>query len=207
MTATESTTMKSSATRQDEFSADSTSSGEPTVTTTEVSIEPGHAVAQRSRRRVLVLGCSAFILCALLAIGAVLFGKVRAMETTDTSRSEAVAAARDLLPKVLSYSYDTLDASLTGATDALTGDFKSDFQQLVDSAVRPSAADRKIVTTTAVQDASVVDADQAHATVLAFINQSTTAADQQTPKIDGARLRIGLEKVDGRWLISSIDPV
>ncbi|MDF3312160.1 hypothetical protein P3H15_45140 [Rhodococcus sp. T2V] len=129
------------------------------------------------------------------------------METTDTSRTDAVGAARDLLPTVLSYSYDTLDASLTGATDALTGDFKSDFQQLVDSAVRPSAADRKIVTTTAVQDASVVDADQAHATVLAFINQSTTAADQQTPKIDGARLRIGLEKVDGRWLISSIDPV
>lgn len=206
MTATESTTMKSSATPQDEFSADSMSSGEPPVTT-EVSIEPGHPVAQRSRRRVLALGCSAFILCALLAIGAVLFGKVRDMETTAKSRAEAVAAARDLLPKVLSYSYDTLDASLTGATDALTGDFKSDFQQLVDSAVRPSAADRKIVTTTAVQDASVVDADQSHATVLAFINQSTTAADQQTPKIDGARLRIGLEKVDGRWLISSIDPV
>jgi len=206
MTATKSATMKSSATPQG-TPTDSTTANEPMDTTMDDSIHADSSTSGRSRRRVLALGCSTFILCALVTIGAVLYGKVRTAEDTDTSRSQAVTAARDLLPKVLSYDYNSLDASLTGATDALTGDFKSDFEQLVDSTVRPSAIERKIVTTTVVQDASVVNADQGRATVLAFINQSTTAADQQTPKIDGARLRIGLEKVDGQWLISSIDPV
>ncbi|KXF55785.1 hypothetical protein AXA44_36755 [Rhodococcus sp. SC4] len=159
------------------------------------------------RRGTLILACLSIVLVAVTALGTVLFMKARAAHEVDTARSEAVAAAQDLVPKVLSYSYDNLDASLTGATEALTGQFKTDFQQLVDSTVRPTANEQKIVTNTVVQAASVVDAAEDQATVLAFINQSTTATDQQTPKVDGARLRIALAKIDDRWLISAIDPV
>jgi Mce-associated membrane protein len=147
------------------------------------------------------------VLIALLTVGGTMYMHVRSVNEVDHARSDASAVATELVPKVLSYNYKDLNQSVPRAMDALTGQFKVDFQQLVDSAVRPAAESRQIVTQTTVESISVVKAAETDVTVLAFVNQTTTATDQKTPKVEGSRLRIGLHKSSGRWLISSMDPI
>lgn len=160
-----------------------------------------------SGRRPLTTAFLTLVLIALLTVGGTMYMKVRSANEVDHSRNDAAVAATELIPKILSYNYKDLDQSLSGAMDALTGQFKTDFQQLIDSAVRPAAQSRQIVTQATVQSTSVAKAADTDVTVLAFVNQTTTATDQKTPKVEGSRLRIGLHKTNGRWLISSMEPI
>jgi Mce-associated membrane protein len=51
-----------------------------------------------------------------------------------------------------------------------------------------------------------VSADPNDAVVLVFVNQ-TVVVGQDTPTDTASSVRVTLEKVDGRWLISAFDPV
>jgi Mce-associated membrane protein len=54
--------------------------------------------------------------------------------------------------------------------------------------------------------AASVSADPGHAVVLVFVNQTVTMGTG-VPTDTASSVRITLDKVDGRWLISKFDPV
>jgi Mce-associated membrane protein len=43
--------------------------------------------------------------------------------------------------------------------------------------------------------------------VLVFINQTTTTSDKPDPSMTSSSVKVSLTHVDGKWLISSFDPV
>ncbi|MCV7174702.1 hypothetical protein H7H98_02795, partial [Mycolicibacterium sphagni] len=45
-----------------------------------------------------------------------------------------------------------------------------------------------------------------HAAVLLFVNQATTIGDD-APTSTTSSVRVGLDKVDGKWLISEFQPI
>jgi Mce-associated membrane protein len=125
----------------------------------------------------------------------------------DTARNDALQAARQHVPEVLSYSFDTLDKDLDTASQATTGSFSGELSDLQRTVIRPSATTDKISTKTTVSDAGVVRADEQEVVVLAFINQLTTSQKQTTPRIDGARVRVTMAHVGDGWLLSRLDPL
>lgn len=119
---------------------------------------------------------------------------------------ESVRAATEGTIAMLSYSPDTVDTDLLAVRDRLTGDFRESFTALVNDVVIPGAREKKIHSSATVPAAASVAADNAHATVLVYVNQTTVVADDP-PTDTTTSVKVGLEKIDGRWLISDFAPI
>lgn len=125
---------------------------------------------------------------------------------SQTAGIESVQAARDGVVALLSYQPDTVEADLDGARNLLTGDFKNTYTQLTNDVVIPGAKQKSIAAVATVPAAAVVSATANHAVALMFVNQSVIVG-AGAPTDTASSVKVTLEKVGGRWLISDLTPV
>ena len=119
---------------------------------------------------------------------------------------DSIAAAKDSTIKMLSYKPDTVEQELNSARDLLTGEFRDSYTSLINDVVIPGAKQKQISAVASVPAAASVSADPTHAVVLVFVNQ-TVVVGQDLPSDTASSVRVTLEKVDSRWLISEFEPV
>jgi len=131
---------------------------------------------------------------------------------TETVRSSelaglhAVQAAREGAAAMLAYQSDEVEMELNSALDRLTGEFRDSYEALINDLVIPGSKEKGISAVTDIPAAGVVSADEDHAVVLVFVDQTTTiGADPPTRSVSS--VRVTLENVENRWLISGFDPV
>lgn len=129
-----------------------------------------------------------------------------ASEQNPSPALESMNAARDSTIKMLSYKPDTVDQQLNAARDLLTGDFRDSYTSLITDVVIPGAQQKQISAVASVPAIASVSADPKHAVVLVFVNQ-TVVVGQDLPSDTASSVRVTLDKVDGRWLISEFEPV
>jgi Mce-associated membrane protein len=125
---------------------------------------------------------------------------------SQTAGIESVQAARDGVVALLSYQPDTVEADLDAARDLLTGDFRNTYAQLTNEVVIPGAKQKLIAAVATVPAAAVVSATADHAVTLMFVNQSVVVG-AGAPTDTASSVKVTLEKVGGRWLISDLTPV
>lgn len=125
---------------------------------------------------------------------------------SDVARGESVQAAKDSTVALLSYKPDTVEQQLTAARDRLTGDFRDEYTDLTNNVVIPGAKQKQISAVASVPAAASVSANPGHAVVLLFVNQTVTVGNG-APTDTASSVRVTVDKVDGRWLISKFDPV
>ncbi len=118
----------------------------------------------------------------------------------------SVQAARDSTIALLSYTPDKVDQQLGAARDLLTGEFRDSYTSLTNDVVIPGAKQKQITAVATVPAAASVSATPQKAVVLVFVNQTVTVG-QDAPTDTNSSVRVTLEKVDNRWLISEFDPV
>lgn len=123
------------------------------------------------------------------------------------ARTESMRVASEDAVALLSYSPDSAEKDLGGARDRLTGEFKDSYTELTRKVVIPGAKEKRISAVAKVNAAASVSASASHAVVLLFVNQTVTIGDGGTPTDTQPVVRVVLEKVDGRWLVSHFDPV
>ena len=119
---------------------------------------------------------------------------------------ESVQAAIDSTVALLSYRPDTVEKDLDAAKGRLTGTFLTSYTSLTHDVVIPGAKQKQISTAATVPAAASSSATPTHAVVLLFVDQTVTVG-QGTPTNTASSVRVTLDKVDGRWLISQFDPV
>ena len=119
---------------------------------------------------------------------------------------ESVAAARDTTTAILSYKPDTVDSELNAARDRLTGTFLEEYTKLINDVVIPGAKEKKITASVQVPAAASVSATPDHAVVLVFVDQTTTVGTD-APTGTASSVRVTLDKVAGRWMVSQFEPV
>ncbi len=124
----------------------------------------------------------------------------------DTARTESVQAAKDSTVALLSYKPETVEKDLGAARDRLTGSFLDAYTQLINNVVIPGAKEKKISALAAVPAAASVSAKPDHAVVLLFVDQ-TVVVGTDAPTNTASSVRVTLEKVKDRWLISGFDPI
>ena len=107
---------------------------------------------------------------------------------------------------ILSYKPETVDRDLKAAANRLAEPFRQQYTQLVNDVVAPGAKQQHITALATVPAAASVSATGKHAVVLVFVDQTTTIGND-APTQSTSSVRVNLEKVDGRWLISQFDPV
>jgi Mce-associated membrane protein len=165
----------------------------------------------KTRRTVSFAGLIAFgvlpcLALLLAAAGGYLKWQSSSIRASQASSVESVAAAKDGTIAILSYQPDTVDKDLGAARDRLTGTFKDSYTQLTHDVVIPGAKQRHISAVATVPAAASVSATANHAVALVFVNQ-TVVVGADAPSATASSVRVTLEKVGGRWLISDFDPI
>jgi Mce-associated membrane protein len=146
-------------------------------------------------------------LVLLLALGA---GFLKWVNTTardvTIARDESVRTASDSTVAMLSYKADTVDKDLGAARDRMTGQFKESYDALTHDVVIPGAKEKHISASASVPAVASVSATENHAVVLVFVNQIVTMG-ADPPTNTASSVRVTLDKIAGRWLISDFTPV
>lgn len=164
-----------------------------------------------SARRVRWSGAIVYVVLpalALLLASAAGFLKWQDGSARDaaTARTESLRAATDSTIALLSYKPDTVEKDLDAARGRLTGTFLSAYTSLTHDVVIPGAKQKQISAVATVPAAASTSATGNHAVVLLFVNQ-TVIIGQDAPTNTASSVRVTLDKVGGRWLISQFDPV
>lgn len=208
-----------------EPTVDAPESAEPTVEASEASkaseaseadeaepveVASGVAPAATKRRinwaRVFAFGVLPAI--ALLLAGAAGYLKWldNSVRNSEAAREQTVQVAKDSTVAMLSYKPDTVEQQLNDARGLLTGEFEKSYTGLINDVVIPGAKQKQISAVASVPAAASVSADANEAVVLVFVNQ-TVVVGQDAPTDTASSVRVTLEKIDGRWLISQFEPV
>lgn len=119
----------------------------------------------------------------------------------------AMSAAADGATALLTYSPKTLDKDFAAAESHLTGDFLSYYTDFTQNVVTPAAKEKDVQTVASVVRKGLINLDPQKAEVLLFVNQTTISKTNPAGSYTMSSVKVGLEKHNGRWLISSFDPV
>jgi Mce-associated membrane protein len=181
---------------------------EPTETADESA---GAAEQEKPKRginwsRVVAFGLLPGLALVLAMAAGFLKWQDNSVRDSEVARIESVQAAKDTAVKMLSYNPDTVDQQLNDARSLLTGEFRDQYTSLINDVVIPGAKEKRISAVASVPAAASVSAEPNHAVVLVFVNQ-TVVVGQDAPTDTASSVRVTLDKIGDRWLISKFDPV
>lgn len=154
-----------------------------------------------------VLAVLAVLALVCFGIAGALWQKNGRADDLEAARMTVVEKAKSEVATLLSYDYRTLDAEMADRTDLVTGAFKDEYLTLVREELSPAATEKKVVTRTDVVSVAVIDADTETAELLLFLNQVSATKGSDVPVLNGSRVRVTMQLVDGTWKVAGIDPV
>jgi Mce-associated membrane protein len=172
------------------------------------------ATRQSLRRRLrtvkwtqlLVFGVLPLLVLALAVAAGWLKYRVSLAHDSDLAGSESVHAAADAATKMLSYRPDTVEHDLHSARDLLGGPLKDSYTSLIHDVVIPGAQQKHISAVASVPATASVSATPTHAVVLVFVNQ-TIIVGNDAPSETASSVRVSMDKVGNRWLVTEFTPV
>jgi Mce-associated membrane protein len=172
---------------------------------------PDSAAATGLPRRVRWSGLMAFVVLPVMALflagsGGYFKWQDASLRDADTARAEATQVAHDSTVAMLSYGPDDVDEKLGAARQLLTGQFQDSYTALINEVVIPNAKQQRIASTAAVQAVAAVSGNAKHVVALAFVNQTITFGNA-APTNTASSVRVTLDRVGDRWLISRFEPV
>lgn len=129
-----------------------------------------------------------------------------AVRDAAVARAESVRAATDGTTALLSYRPDTVQHDLGSARSRLTGTFLDAYTQLTHDVVIPGAQQKQISAVATVAAAASVSTSADRAVVLLFVNQTITVG-KDAPTTAASSVRVTLDNINGRWLISQFEPI
>ncbi|WP_405136559.1 RDD family protein [Nocardia sp. NBC_01388] len=170
--------------------------------------DPSSADSSPLSAKRIALGTFAMLAAVLVSLAATqYFHDYR----RDRDTAEITRGAQDLAQKstvaLLTYQAATVDQELAAASSKLTGSFKDYYDSYTKTVVAPAAHEKTVNTQAQCAGSALISADDRHATVLVFINQSTTTAENPQPSQISSTVRVQLTKIGPEWLISEFEPI
>ena len=181
-------------------------SSEDAATAEAEDVQPQARWRQIKWSRVLAFGVLPVLALVMAAAAGFLKWQDAWVRGSAVAGIQSVAAAKDSTVALLSYQPDTVDKDLAAARDRLTGKFEDSYTQLVHDVVVPGAKKDHIAAVATVPAAASVSATPRHAVVLVFVDQTVTVGND-APTETSSIVRVTMDNIGGRWLISAFDPV
>jgi Mce-associated membrane protein len=154
--------------------------------------------------RVLVYGLLPGLALLLAMSAGLLKWKDSSIRDLQAARSQSVSAARDSAVALLTFRFDTADRDVAATREKLTGKFLTMYTQQAQQELIPSAKQRHVVATAHVSGAAPESVTPSRAVVLLFVDQTVKIGD--TPPVPSEYdVRVTLDKVGERWLVSDFD--
>lgn len=118
--------------------------------------------------------------------------------------SEVTGRLQTIFEQTFSYDYRDLDRTAKAVTDNLADKARCQYDLLYGQ-VEKLAKEQKLILATKVVKLGVIALDRDRATALAFIDQTTTRADQNQTTASGAQLGIEARRLSGTWKVTNLD--
>ncbi|MEU4764878.1 hypothetical protein AB0H12_16620 [Actinosynnema sp. NPDC023794] len=133
-------------------------------------------------------------------------GEVRYNEALVDSAgtTEVAGQTREAVEKAFSYNYADVSATEEAANELLVGKAKCQYNAIF-GPVRTLAPEQKLVVTVKAVSSGVTSLDGDRATVLLFLDQVTTRTTDNQSGGGIAMMRVGAQKVDGRWKVDNME--
>jgi Mce-associated membrane protein len=154
--------------------------------------------------RVLVYGLLPGLALLLAMAAGFLKWKDSSIRNADIARSQSIVAATDSAVALLSFRSETIETEVEAARARLTGDFRETYAQVTREVLIPNAKERHVSATASVPAVASVSATANHAVVLLFVDQ-TVRIDGSPPSDASVSVRVTLDKIGDRWLVSGFD--
>lgn len=160
------------------------------------------SAAKPAKRWVLpaVAGAGAVLLASTGALGWQVWQQHQIAKASQEAQRAAVSYAQILT----SIDSNKVDENFKDVLDGATGEFKDMYSQS-SVELRQLLVENKATAHGVVVDSAVQEASKNKAVVLLFVDQSVTNTKLPDPRIDRSRMKMTLEKVDGRWRASKVE--
>lgn len=122
----------------------------------------------------------------------------------DTASQDALQAAEAYAVVLTSIDTDAIDQNFTAVLDGSTGEFK-DMYSKSSTQLRQLLLDNKAAAQGTVLESAVQSVTPDKVVVLLFVDQSITNTSVPDPRMDRSRIKMTMEKVDGRWLAGKVE--
>lgn len=167
-----------------------------------------HAGAERPQqgqagRRVAVAGLAAVCLVSALACGALLW-QHRAAESTETSRLQALNAARETAMNLATIDHEHARRDVDRVLSGATGDFRDQFTESAKSLVSV-VQDTEVTTVGENADAAVESWDGDRGTVLVQVASTVTTVSAAQPQPRVWRLRMTMDRVGDGYKTAAVE--
>jgi Mce-associated membrane protein len=156
--------------------------------------------------RVIAYGLLPGLALSLACAAGLLKWQDASLRAAAVARAESVQVATQGTIALLSYRPETVQKDLEAARGRLTGTFLNAYTSLTHDVVIPGAKQKQISAVATVPGAASTSATADHAVVLLLVNQTVTVG-KDAPTDTASSIRVTLDKIGGRWLISQFDPV
>ena len=124
----------------------------------------------------------------------------------DDERQELVAVAETYAVNLTTYDHTRLDEDFARVMEVAIGQFRTEYE-VAQQSLRDLILKFQGKATGTVLARAVLGLDDEKGEVLLFVDQTVTNTNTEQPKIDRLRMRMGLEKQSGRWMINKLDLV
>lgn len=159
----------------------------------------------RKARRTNVVRRAAAALLAVVLAGAGYEGWLLFQHhQRDVAAAQALDAAKKYITTLTSVDTNAIDKNFADVLDGSTGEFK-DMYTKSSAQLRQTLIDNKAAAHGSVIDAAVQSATDDKVDVVLFVDQSVSNGAAPAPQLDRSRVKMTMEKVDGRWLASKVD--
>jgi Mce-associated membrane protein len=155
--------------------------------------------------RVLAFGVLPALALVLAISAGVLKWQVNEARQDDAARTESLKAARDTVTVMLTYEPAKIDEQLAQARDLLTGPFRDTYITMTNDIVIPGAKQQGITAVASVPGAAIESVDKNRAVTMLYVNQKVSVGGQM-PTDNLSTVRVTLDKVGDRWLVSQFEP-
>lgn len=163
----------------------------------------GRERRKRPWRRYLRRSVLPLLLVASLAVSGFLGWRQWQEHQVKAAGEQAQQAAIAYAQVLTSIDSNKVDENFKQVLDGATGEFKDMYTQS-SVKLRQLLIDNKATAHGVVVDSAIQSASTGKAVVLLFIDQTVTNTAAPDPRIDRSRIKMTMEKVDGRWRASKV---
>ena len=159
---------------------------------------------ERRRLRWVTRGAAALAIAAALA-GVGYGGWLMYQQHQDgVAARDAQHSAEKYAAVLTSIDTNAIDQNFADVLDGSTGEFK-DMYSKSSTQLRQLLLDNKAAAHGTVLESAVQSVTPDRVVVLLFVDQSITNAQVPDPRVDRSRIKMTMDKVDGRWLASKVE--
>lgn len=189
----------------DEPTTDDTAEDAPADADAPESVEaPSAPAGPGSRRRTVAIAAVAAAYLAVFGLAAGLGWQLWQQHQVTAAGEAGQRAAVQYAVVLTSIDSARVDDDFTTVLNGATGDFKDTYTK-ASVQLRQLLIDNKASAQGKVVDSAVQSESADQVVVLVMVDQTVTNTTRPDPRVDRSRMKMTMQKVDGRWLASKVE--